>query len=358
MSHADSMTHSDQFKPEGMANLERFSYINVDYNAIVRLDKKETGSSRMFNFVNMDGTVVNDSTPTIVGAWPDWWEIADSCRYESAWNTWVCPKDPTQEIARIDMRIPGYTKKREEAVPPSPENNIGYISQFGDELKQMTLTINEGITGVTGPTGWYVQLDIGAPKTLQLWITQLPVGLQIVYAMRYPAGSTFTIQRIFKWFPNLNAYIQPASSLSEMLSDGNALKYYFDGAFLYFKLIDPQELANSLVYQSYTVYGYRWWDLYYNIEATSMQTDFAPIAAGGPPPALPPQDSLVSIQAVNIIAPSPYIQRFCTDYPPLPQTCDDLLLQGLCNDQFYVSGAYCALSCGRCSPVEARNSLG
>lgn len=46
-----SMTHSDEFKPLYMSVAKNISYVDVDYDAIVRLDVKQTGSSRMFNFL-------------------------------------------------------------------------------------------------------------------------------------------------------------------------------------------------------------------------------------------------------------------------------------------------------------------
>ncbi len=45
------MTHSDEFKPLYMSVAKDISYVNVDYDAIMRLDVKQTGASRMFNFI-------------------------------------------------------------------------------------------------------------------------------------------------------------------------------------------------------------------------------------------------------------------------------------------------------------------
>jgi hypothetical protein len=40
------------------------------------------GSSRMFNWVDYDGSATLRSTPTIVGSWPSWWNLAPDCSYE------------------------------------------------------------------------------------------------------------------------------------------------------------------------------------------------------------------------------------------------------------------------------------
>ena len=147
-----SMTHSDQYKPAGMVQIGNCYYLKgVDYDAIVRLDKRETGSSRMFNFISIGGSAVEDTSSQIVGGWPAWWNLNNvPCSFQSSWNTWVCTKTTDTTIARLDVRVPGYTKERDQALPPTPENYIGYVSQFGDASKRMTVTINEGITGCTG----------------------------------------------------------------------------------------------------------------------------------------------------------------------------------------------------------------
>jgi hypothetical protein len=40
------------------------------------------GSSRMFNWVDYDGSATQRSTPSIVGSWPSWWNLAPDCSYE------------------------------------------------------------------------------------------------------------------------------------------------------------------------------------------------------------------------------------------------------------------------------------
>lgn len=349
-----SMTHSDQFKPEGMAALRSFTYQNVDYDAIVRLDKKETGSSRMFNFIAVDGSAVEETSNQIVGGWPAWWNVSPGCFFQQVWNTWVCPQQPQQAIARIDARVPGYTKKREEALPPSPTNYIGYVSQFGDEERKMTITINEGITGVTGTTGWYLHLDRGSPKSLELWITQLPLKTYIIFATQYPPGTQFTIQRIFKWYSNLNEEVNQVSSLDGVLQDPRGLSYFFDGTYLYLKLVDPQQNDLNLVLEDITVYGTRWWDLHYDIE-TNLKTGFTSLSSRPGPPKAISAGTLPTSRSEDIVPSDPIISENCRDYPPfldrssIEEFCYNVLINGNCNDAYITSGGYCALTCGKCS---------
>ncbi len=249
-----SMTHSDQFKPDGMVKMGRITYENSDSEALIRVDKKETGASRMFNFVAIGGSAVEQNTDQIVGSWPDWWKLSPSCIFNSIWEAHSCSKAADEDIARLDIRIPGYTRKRDEALPPTPDNYIGYVSHFGNPATKMTVTINEGITGVTGKSGWYLWLDKGSPTTTEVWITQLPTQKYILLAMPFPSNAQFSIRRIFKWYSNLNSAITQAESLDKVL-EGDGTLYYFDGTYLYIKLVDPQYNNGNLVSGSLIVYG-------------------------------------------------------------------------------------------------------
>ena len=36
----------------------------------------------MFNWLDYDGTSTQRTSPTIVGSWPSWWQIAPDCTFE------------------------------------------------------------------------------------------------------------------------------------------------------------------------------------------------------------------------------------------------------------------------------------
>lgn len=36
----------------------------------------------MFNWLDYDGSATGRSGPSIVGAWPSWWQLAPDCAYE------------------------------------------------------------------------------------------------------------------------------------------------------------------------------------------------------------------------------------------------------------------------------------
>jgi hypothetical protein len=203
-----------------MVRMGQVNYINTDTDAILRVDKRETGSSRFFNFIAIGGSATRQAVSQIVGSWPPYWQLTGSqCIFNAAWQAHSCTKKADEDIARLDVRIPGYTRERDQALPPTPENYIGYLSQFGAPSRKMTVTINEGITGVTGTTGWYLRFDRGAPTTTEVWISQLPIQKYVILAMPYPAGTTFSIRRIFKWYGQLDADVWQAGSLDAVRVD-------------------------------------------------------------------------------------------------------------------------------------------
>lgn len=363
-----SMTHSDQFKPEGMVRMGQTTYENTDTNAIIRVDKRETGASRFFNIVAVGGSATLQSTSQIVGSWPAYWDLSgSSCIFNDAWQAHSCSKMANEDIARLDIRIPGYTVPRDSAVPPTPENYAGYLSQFGSASRRMTITKNEGITGVTGDTGWYIRFDQGAPTTTEVWISQLPIQKYIILAMPYPSGTSFSIRRIFKWYGQMDANVTPVASLAEVVS-GDGLKYHFDGTYLYVKLADPQFNSGNLVHEGLVVYGTRWWDLHYSIKTTNLgSSTFVSRSDPGPPPAYAGGRSvtLVTVPDAQAGAQTEYGANganganeeganttifACDDYHFRgPEgSCEEVLIDGRCGSGYVRAGGYCRASCLAC----------
>ncbi|KAI7839068.1 hypothetical protein COHA_007210 [Chlorella ohadii] len=246
-----------------MAVFYNITLINVDHQAIGRIDVHETGSSRMFNWLDYDGTSTQRTSPTIVGSWPSWWQIAPDCTFEvgrdggevaggTSGTPGCAPWRGGQEVGRVELRIPGVTIAWDtgKAVPPTKDNEIGYVALFGyraNQARKMAITKNEGITGVTGQTGWYAHFYGGAPKYHEIWLSQVPVGTSLVWSSRYPAGTKVV--------------------------EGDGLSYYFDGHHLFVKLVDPgngETQGIDFCRGGVCVRGYRYWSLYYSIKATSL----------------------------------------------------------------------------------------
>ncbi|PRW44355.1 G8 domain-containing [Chlorella sorokiniana] len=364
-----TMTHSDEYKPMGMSSTQNISLINVDHQAIGRIDVHETGSSRMFNWLDYDGSSTQRTGPTIVGSWPNWWQIAPDCTYENEWNSWVCPWRGGQEVGRVELRIPGVTIAWDtgKAVPPTKDNEIGYVALFGyrgNQARKMAITKNEGITGVTGQTGWYAHFYSGAPKYHEIWMSQVPVGTSLVWSSRYPAGTKFEIYRTFRWYSGMSRTVNQASSLSQVVS-GDGLSYYFDGHHLFVKLVDPgnQETQGiDFCRGGVCVRGYRYWSLYYSIKATNLncggafcgmqdQWDDIPDALPGSSAVVRSFGGASQTSGGGNDGGSSSSSSSCTDKQPTDgTTCAQKKSWGQCSESWMKQADWCAATCGRCTP--------
>eukprot|EP00955_Chlamydomonas_euryale_P030450 320552-Chlamydomonas_euryale.AAC.31 len=155
-----------------------------------------------------DGTATQRGKATIVGSGTgstsDWWYLDDKCQKEPSSGAWMCDRLPWRTVARLDVHIDGYTAvvNTNAGLSPSPENQAGYVSQFGysgSSKRSTIITRNEGITGVTGTGGWYIHFTEGAPSYMQVYLKQVPPGTSIIFATRYPPGTAFSIRRVFTW---------------------------------------------------------------------------------------------------------------------------------------------------------------
>ncbi|KAK2078299.1 hypothetical protein QBZ16_004168 [Prototheca wickerhamii] len=362
-----SMTHSDQYKPLYMSVAKNISYVDVDYDAIIRLDVKQTGSSRMFNFLDWDGSATLSTGPQIVGGWPTWWDLAPDCFYQNNWNTWTCPQRDAQVPARLDVRIPGTTIQwgTGASADPTPANYIGYVAQFGhqgDEARSMVITRNEGITGVTGITGWYAHLNSGAPSQLQIFLTQVPKGTSIIWAMRYPSGTRFTIKREYKYYANNNRDIPAASSLNALVNDAEST-YFFDGTYLYIKVLDPGDAETenaAFIRAGIYLPGSRYFSGWYSV-STNLGSSWTPLSSMSNE--IPPAVGTVGAPLATAWVPAGFTGETpspsppaggppppgCSDVPPSPDyTCAQQAAFGKCSAVWMVEGDYCAQTCGRC----------
>ncbi|KAI3430644.1 hypothetical protein D9Q98_005237 [Chlorella vulgaris] len=357
----------------GMSSTKNITLKNVDYKAIARVDERQTGSSRMANWLDYDGSSIQSKQPAIVGSWPAWWNVGPGCQYNNDWNVWTCPWRQGQEVGRVELRIPGLTVAPDtgghlqlvlgmqmafiwgKAVPPTPANIIGYVAVFGyrgAEARKMDITRNEGVTGITGDSGWYFHFYGGAPKYQEVWLSQLPVGTHIIYASRFPSGTQFDINRNFKWFKGLNRKVNQVSSLNQVVS-GDGLSYFFDGQHLFVKLVDPGNTETKDIdfcRDGVCVRGSRSYSLHYAIKATTLtcsgslcgvadKWDDIPDALPGTPPVLtdPIKQRL------------PPISDACTDDQPTDgSTCAQKKKWGACGTKWIAEAGWCAATCGRC----------
>ena len=201
-----------------------------------------------------------------------------------------------------------------------------------------------------GINGWYLSFDRGSPTLTEVWITQLPIQTYVILSIAYPANTEFSIQRIFKWYSNLNSIVQQTDTLQKVLQ-GNGNLYFFNNKHLYIKLVDPQYSSNNLIDGNLVVYGTRWWDYYYKIETNLGTGPFVPNNDPGPPASLVAYEGLArSFVNTTEFQHGNHIARECRDEHPTGKhwRCKEMPVTGQCRANYVMQGGYCALSCKTC----------
>ncbi|KXZ46641.1 hypothetical protein GPECTOR_42g852 [Gonium pectorale] len=328
-----SMVHSDEFKPAYISASRGIAYRNVDGRALVNNPPVDTGAGRYFNWIDHDGSATLRGKPSLVTSWPAWWNLGPDCAWQPTGDVYWCDYLPWRAVARLEVRVPGWTVPVDSgnAFPPDPAYRLGYVAQFGrrgSDTRNMTVTRNEGITGASGTTGWYLHLSQGATPVLQVFLTQVPPGTSLVFATRYPPGTTFSVSRVFAWYPALSSALAPAANLGEVLA-GAGDRYWFSGKHLYVKIVDPGDASVDPPFSAggATVWGTRYFSAWYWINVTRMggQDPYAacPWVWGGGNPLSPgarfcplADDPASDIPDALPTTYNSWVEPFCTDVAP------------------------------------------
>jgi len=119
------MTHSDYFKPQGIATSMNIAYDNVPASIQIAHRAKLTGSSRYWNIMDWDGSASSYpfgvGNPVVIGGTDsmvysstngdiviqDWWKISDSCIRNDQWQTYLCQKTHDIEIGYLTFTLDG-----------------------------------------------------------------------------------------------------------------------------------------------------------------------------------------------------------------------------------------------------------
>ncbi|GAM17885.1 hypothetical protein SAMD00019534_010600 [Acytostelium subglobosum LB1] len=272
-----SMTHSDQFKPQQISATKGITFTNVQMSQRIGHYVRETGSSRYFNFIDWDGSIVGESTPQIVGSSLSWWNFNSACKYNADWKVHYCPLGSNM-VGNIEFESPGMT------YAGSTNNVLGNSSLFGPNLpaggQTAIFTSNPGITGILD-LGWFLNFDnLVSPSKFTLDIRQIPFGHYILLAIPYPASSTFSGTADYNWLSNKKT-LTAATSVAQVLS-GTGRLYYFDGSNLFIKLVNPA--WTGAPEEAFTRGGVSINDLYwsytYSVTATCPTSDCKRTNAG------------------------------------------------------------------------------
>ncbi|KAM9953074.1 hypothetical protein ACTFIR_008132 [Dictyostelium discoideum] len=247
-----SMTHGDVFKPQGISAARAISFVNVAKSQTVGHQVLPTSGSRYFNFIDWDSSITGKKPgqPALVGSHELWYKFDNTCEYNSDWTCHICEKG-NKEIANIQFIIPGLIDDGVLVYDSFENLNVGNISLFGSGITERRSTIvtkNQGVTGVSN-MGWYLYLKTGSPKSMKIWLSQVVYGQHIFLAVPYPTQTTFIIKSNYIWGSaiNYNHVFSLASSAADVRS-GNGTKYYFDGNFLYVKLVNLVLTGDSSEY--------------------------------------------------------------------------------------------------------------
>eukprot|EP01060_Flectonema_neradi_P015134 TRINITY_DN21808_c0_g1_i1.p1 TRINITY_DN21808_c0_g1~~TRINITY_DN21808_c0_g1_i1.p1 ORF type:complete len:1214 (+),score=160.81 TRINITY_DN21808_c0_g1_i1:480-3644(+) len=238
---------SSSYAPTYRMATSKITFSNVDYDNLISFKIANTASSRMFNFVDADGSALLEGRPTIVGSNLDWWKICTDCRFEPRWSVWMCPKKPPsdgttnfeeREVIHVSVATPSIAAGKGgiggtcQGINGDYSNcDVGKVTLWGsDPSRSMKVSSNPGITGLSS-TGWHLQLDRGAAKYLTLQPSQVPAGASFRFSTPYPAGTTFDITGSH---PNVaDVKFTAVGSLVDLFASEDTTKYFFDNEILY-----------------------------------------------------------------------------------------------------------------------------
>ncbi|KAK5578897.1 hypothetical protein RB653_008572 [Dictyostelium firmibasis] len=261
-----SMTHSDEFKPQFISSTKNITIQGTTVSQYIGHRIIETGSSRQFNFVDYDGTISGRSVPTIFGAHDKWWQFDNTCTYNNDWNCWVCNKG-SYEVASVSVEVPGFMDRSGEYDATS---YVGYIYLFGNGItdsRRMNVTRNVGITGISD-MGWYLYWSIGTPNYIKLWLSEVPYGHYVFFAIPYPASTTFRVSCEYKYNSQYSYNFTQAASAAAVRS-GDGKKYYFNGTHLFVKVINFVLNGNEFFSRGGCKINDVYWEFIVHITATN-----------------------------------------------------------------------------------------
>lgn len=281
-----ALTHSDQFKPQGIAASKAITFSNCNDTRRIWLAPRDpfTGSVRYFNLMDFDGSIMNTSGRTLIGnaqteyriyndsgsgLISNWWKIHSSCIQNNNWKVWGCTlNDWRYQVASISLYVKGLIEK--DVVINDYTDYAGLMTHFGGGGRTI-VTRNVGITGPTGPgLGWFLTLNKGTPNIFNVsiynipWVPELGSYTYLPLVVPYPkslSSSHFTIVSGWIYTAKKNN-VTAAANLTEMYQDPLGRKFYYDAGtgYLYLKIVGEWPANHVLTDKSYSAGGCRLYD--------------------------------------------------------------------------------------------------
>ena len=276
-----AMTHSDQFKPQSIAAVTKLRFDNCDDALRVFIGNQDTGSSRYYNILDFDGSVVgkNDGKAYILGsATTNWWRWSSACFRRTDWNVWACPKG-SREVATLSFVV-----KYDGYIDSGPPDHVGAVALWGPGFTEaqgrntsVAVTKWPGVTGVDG-TGWYLRLDRGAPRFMSVYVAMLRDQRHVYLALPYPAGTTFSIYVRNQYWAGGGRNTTEVDS-PQKVWNGDGYQWHFNGDHLFLK-IDNLAASDSKTFARDGAYILEVDNhMAYDITATCQGTGFCALGA-------------------------------------------------------------------------------
>jgi len=276
------MYHSDQFIPQNINGVGGIRYEQVPSDRILSLyscgadceASRQTMSSRIYNFLDYDGTFSTRGNPAIVGTNIPWWDRGpDECVFHDDWKMHVCDWRERMNVGFFMLKVDGLTDGCDTAVITCQNQYAGYsvgrVNMWGNTTRAVDLGPWPGVSGYVN-TGWLWRavsplhgVD-GAPSKFRVGPNfNLEPGSFVVLAVRYPASTTFEVTMHATHWSAASFDPMPMSSKADVLANredvsgafdctggqwwsmctdyGSAVgpAWHFDGTYLYIRVVYP-----------------------------------------------------------------------------------------------------------------------
>jgi hypothetical protein len=240
-----SMTHSDEFLPQGINALGNLKFENGTEDGKYRSaqcgvdcgdasDDLATMAAQQYAWWDHSGDLSGTGRPSIIGSNRPWWNYNDAvCQRNADRKVWSCDWRSAHTISYIEGPwVQGLTEgcralgAGEKACENQKANYFtGTLSLWTSDVRKLDLSPWAGAAGISG-VGWHYRAGVrinnsttplfqGAPSEFRLKGYQLERGKFIVLSVTYPAKTTFNVTFVGNWWGSATDYPDVPMSASK-----------------------------------------------------------------------------------------------------------------------------------------------